>query len=160
MKFTAALIAAALMILPLQAEADHDIHDKDFGHHTMSMGSPYDVATTVERLQAAIEKRGAKVFAVIDHASGAEGIGMALRPTTTVIFGNPKLGTPIMVANQKAAFDLPLRVLVMEDEAGQTLLLTNEPAYYQETYKLPESLPQLGAMDKAIFGIFTEVVAQ
>ncbi|MBV6633771.1 MAG: DUF302 domain-containing protein [Alphaproteobacteria bacterium] len=148
------------MVVPLAAQADHDVHNRDYGHHQMTMSSPHDVPTTVQRLKAAIEKRGAKVFAVIDHAAGAESVGKALRPTTTVIFGNPKLGTPIMIANQKAAFDLPLRVLVMEDESGQTILLTNEPAYYQETYRLPETLPQLKGMDKAIFSIFTEVVGQ
>ena len=155
-----ALVAALLLVIPSVALADHDHGTRDYGSHTMRMASPYDVPTTVERLQAAIEQRGATVFAVIDHAAGAASIGAELRPTVTMIFGNPKLGTPIMQANQKAAFDLPMRVLVLQDENGQTVLFANEPAHFQETYKLPSELPQLDAMDKALFGIFTEVVSE
>ena len=155
-----ALAAALLLVIPSVALADHDHGTRDYGSHTMRMASPYDVPTTVERLQAAIEQRGAKVFAVFDHAAGAASIGAELRPTVTMMFGNPKLGTPIMQANQKAAFDLPMRVLVLQDENGQTVLFANEPAHFQETYKLPSDLPQLDAMDKALFGIFTEVVSE
>ncbi|MEO0392427.1 MAG: DUF302 domain-containing protein [Pseudomonadota bacterium] len=155
-----AITAALFLVAPSLALADHDHGTRDYGSHTMRMASPHDVASTVEKMQAAIEKRGARVFAVIDHAAGAASIGAELRPTVTIIFGNPKLGTPIMQANQKAAFDLPLRVLVMEDDQGQTVLMANEPAHFQETYKLPADLPQLKGMDKALFGIFTEVVAE
>lgn len=155
-----ALATVLLLATPSLALADHDHGSRDYGSHAMRMASPHDVPSTVERLQAAIEKRGAKVFAVIDHAAGAASIDAELRPTTTVIFGNPKLGTPIMQANQKAAFDLPMRVLVMEEENGQTVMFANEPAHFQETYKLPNDLPQLKGMDKALFGIFTEVVAE
>jgi uncharacterized protein (DUF302 family) len=81
--------------------------------------SVHDVAATVERLVAAIEKRGAKVVAKVDHAAAAAGVGLELRPTTVVIFGNPKLGTPLMQENQQAGLDLPLRVLVWRDAAGR-----------------------------------------
>jgi uncharacterized protein (DUF302 family) len=75
-------------------------------------------AATVERLKSAIEARGAKVAAVVDHAAAAEANGLSLRPTTLVIFGNPKLGTPLMESRQTVGLDLPLRVLVWEDADG------------------------------------------
>jgi uncharacterized protein (DUF302 family) len=81
--------------------------------------SAHDVGATVERLVAAIEKRGAKVVAKVDHAAAAAGAGLELRPTTVVIFGNPRLGTPLMQENQQAGLDLPLRVLVWQDAAGR-----------------------------------------
>lgn len=81
--------------------------------------SAHDVGTTVERLVAAIEKRGTKVVAKVDHAAAAAGAGLELRPTTVVIFGNPRLGTPLMQENQQIGLDLPLRVLVWQDAAGR-----------------------------------------
>lgn len=77
-----------------------------------------DFAATVERLKSAIEARGAKVAAVVDHAAAAQANGMSLGPTTLVIFGNPKLGTPLMQSQRTAGLDLPLRVLVWEDADG------------------------------------------
>jgi uncharacterized protein (DUF302 family) len=84
--------------------------------------SAHDIAATVERLIAAIDKRGAKVVAKVDHAAAAAGVGLELRPTTVVIFGNPKLGTPLMQENQQVGLDLPLRVLVWQDAAGRVLI--------------------------------------
>jgi uncharacterized protein (DUF302 family) len=80
--------------------------------------SAHDVAATVQRLGKAIEARGAKIVATVDHAAAATAAGLELRPTTLVIFGNPKLGTPLMQSRQTAGLDLPLRVLVWEDETG------------------------------------------
>ncbi|MGO4562114.1 DUF302 domain-containing protein [Mesorhizobium sp. 2RAF21] len=77
--------------------------------------SAVDFSTTVQRLQAEIEKRGAKIVATVDHASGAKANGLEMRPTTVIIFGNPMLGTPLMESLQTAGLDLPLRVLIWED---------------------------------------------
>ncbi len=76
-------------------------------------------AATVQRVEAEIEKRGAKVVATVDHAAAAKSSGLEMRPTTVVIFGNPKLGTPLMRSSQTAGIDLPLRVLVWEDADGK-----------------------------------------
>lgn len=75
-------------------------------------------AETVQRLQAEIEERGAKVAATIDHAAAAQAKGLELRPTTLIVFGNPALGTPLMQQSQTAGIDLPLRMLVWQDEGG------------------------------------------
>jgi uncharacterized protein (DUF302 family) len=77
-----------------------------------------DFAATVDRLKSAIEARGAKVAAVVDHAAAAQADGQSLGPTTLVIFGNPKLGTPLMQSRRTAGLDLPMRVLVWQQADG------------------------------------------
>lgn len=88
-----------------------------------------DVATTTDALQAAVEGAGATVFARVDHAAGAEKAGMELAPAQLLIFGNPKLGTPVMQDNPLAGLDLPLRVLVYRDGDGQVWLAYKDPAH-------------------------------
>jgi len=73
--------------------------------------SPHTVAVTLDRLSAAVEKAGAKVFARVDHAKGAASVGKELRPTEMLMFGNPALGTPAIEAAQTAGLDLPLRAV-------------------------------------------------
>jgi len=79
--------------------------------------SKNSVEVTVDKLVASIEEAGAKVFATVDHAAGAKSIGQDMAPTVLVIFGNPKLGTPIIQANRRAGLDLPVRVLIWEDQS-------------------------------------------
>ena len=100
----------------------------------MTKQSAHDVAATVERLVAAIEKRGAKVVAKVDHAAAAAGVGLQLRPTTVVIFGNPRLGTPLMQENQQVGLDLPLRVLVWQDAAGAVRVGYRSPDRLAQEY--------------------------
>lgn len=81
--------------------------------------SPHSVADTVARFVAAAEEAGATIFATIDHARGARSVSADLPETQLIIFGNPKIGTPVIAAERRAGLDLPLRVLVW-DEDGQT----------------------------------------
>lgn len=90
--------------------------------------SPHSVSVTIDRLAAAVEKAGAKVFARVDHAKGAASVEMELRPTEMLMFGNPKLGTPALQAAQTIGLDLPLRVVAYEDEGGQVHLSYHAPA--------------------------------
>lgn len=78
--------------------------------------SASDVAETADKLVAAVEAAGAKVFARVDHAAGAKTIDAELAPMTLVMFGNPKLGTPILQAEPRTGLDLPIRVLIWQDE--------------------------------------------
>ncbi|KUF12065.1 DUF302 domain-containing protein [Pseudoponticoccus marisrubri] len=87
-----------------------------------------DVPATMDALQAAVEGAGATVFARVDHAGGAADVGMELSPAQLLIFGNPQLGTPAMQDAIEAGLHLPLRVLVYEDDAGQTWLAYEAPA--------------------------------
>jgi uncharacterized protein (DUF302 family) len=84
---------------------------------------------TMRRLEAAVKAKGLTVFARIDHAEGASAVGLSLRPTEVLIFGNAKGGTPLMQAVQTIGIDLPLKALVWQDTAGQTWLSWNDPAW-------------------------------
>ena len=109
--------------------------------------SPWSVAETVSRLTAALDSRGVKVFAVIDHSGEAEAAGLELRETKVVIFGNPLAGTPVMQAAPLAALDLPLKVLVWAD-GDQTTINYAAPAELAARYDLGEELAgRLGAID-------------
>jgi uncharacterized protein (DUF302 family) len=87
-----------------------------------TVASAGGVAETVERLKGLLVQKGIAVFAHIDHAGEAGKVGLSLRPTHVLIFGNPKAGTPLMQARQTVGLDLPLRVLVWEDSEGKVWL--------------------------------------
>jgi uncharacterized protein (DUF302 family) len=84
---------------------------------------------TMNRLETAVTAKGLTVFARIDHAEGASAVGLSLRPTEVLIFGNAKGGTPLMQAVQTVGIDLPLKALVWQDAAGETWLSWNDPAW-------------------------------
>jgi uncharacterized protein (DUF302 family) len=104
------------------------------------VASPYTVDETVNRLESVLAERGVQLFALIDHSGEAEKIGMKMRPTKLVIFGNPKGGTPAMVAAPTLAIDLPLKALVWEDEGGKVWVSYNSPEYLQQRHGFPEDL--------------------
>ena len=84
---------------------------------------------TMDRVETEIGERGMNVFARIDHAAGAAEVGLTLRPTELIIFGNARGGTPLMQPNQTVGIDLPLKALVWQDAAGKTLISYNEPSW-------------------------------
>jgi len=109
--------------------------------------SPLSVADTVARFSDVLAAKGVKLFAVIDHSGEAERAGLELRATKVVIFGAPKAGTPVMEAVPVAALDLPLKVLVWDDD-GQTKLTYTAPAALAARYGLSDELAaRLGAID-------------
>lgn len=111
--------------------------------------SAHDVATTLDRLSAAVEGAGAKVFARIEHAKGADSVGMELAPMAALIFGNPKLGTPALQAAPTMGADLPLRVLAYED-GGKTWLVYHDPADVAALHGLPADHPVIAKMTGAL----------
>ena len=98
--------------------------------------SPHSVEETQQRFVSILEERGLNVFATIDHAENATGAGLNLRPTRVVIFGNPKLGTPLMQCAQSLAIDLPQKMLIWEDENGQVQVAYNDPRYLGGRHQL------------------------
>ena len=106
----------------------------------VTVPAKHSVDQTVEKLEATLQAKGVKLFAVIDHSGEAERAGMHLRPTKLLIFGNPKAGTPLMVASPTAAIDLPLKILVWEDDSGQVQISYNSPAYLQTRHGFPDEL--------------------
>ena len=95
----------------------------------ISMKSPYDVAVTADRFEKSLQAKGMTIFARINHTEGALKVGKELRSTELIIFGNPKVGTPLMQCAQSVAIDLPQKSLVWEDENGQVWLSYNDPGY-------------------------------
>lgn len=95
----------------------------------IKMKSAHSVDDTVNKLESVLESKGMNVFGRVNHAAGAEKAGMDLRPTQVLIFGNPKVGTPLMQCAQSVAIDLPQKALVWEDDAGDVWLAYNDPAY-------------------------------
>jgi uncharacterized protein (DUF302 family) len=110
------------------------------GNGLLQVASPYTVDETVKRLESVLAQRGVQVFALIDHSGEAEKVGMTMRPTKLVIFGNPKGGTPVMVAAPTLAIDLPLKALVWEDAGGKVWVSYNSPEYLQQRHGVPEDL--------------------
>ena len=87
------------------------------------------VTATIDKLENVLKTKGMTIFKRVNHAAGAEKAGLQLRPTELLIFGNPKVGTPLMLCSQTAALDLPQKALAYEDEDGQVWLAYNDPAY-------------------------------
>jgi uncharacterized protein (DUF302 family)/uncharacterized membrane protein YidH (DUF202 family) len=107
-----------------------------------SIPSHQSVDQVVQKFEGILQAAGVKLFAVVDHSGEAEKAGMHMRPTKLLIFGNPKAGTPLMIAAPSIAIDLPLKVLVWEDAAGKTWISFNTPAYLQQRHALPQELVQ------------------
>jgi uncharacterized protein (DUF302 family) len=105
--------------------------------------SSFGAAETVDRLVGEIAKRGLTLFARIDHAAGAAEVGLPLRPTVLLIFGNAKGGTPLMQVDQTVGIDLPLKALVWDDADGKTWLSYNEPRWIAARHGLVTSQPHL-----------------
>ncbi|MFK7993513.1 MAG: DUF302 domain-containing protein [Granulosicoccus sp.] len=96
--------------------------------------SPHDVATTIDNLTSVLEAKGMTVFGRVNHAQNAEKAGLSLRPTEVLIFGNPKIGTPLMNCAQSVALDLPQKMIAWQDEAGATYLGWNDPMYLKNRH--------------------------
>ena len=104
--------------------------------------SRHSVEQTVEKLKNILQSKSVALFALIDHSGEAEKVGLKMRSTKLVIFGNPKAGTPLMLAAPSSAIDLPLKILVWEDGQGKVWLSYNSPEYLKERHGLPQELMQ------------------
>ncbi|MEL6477042.1 MAG: DUF302 domain-containing protein [Pseudomonadota bacterium] len=112
--------------------------------------SKHSVAVTIDRLAAAVEKAGAKVFARVDHAAGAASVDAELRPNQMLMFGNPKLGTPAMQGAPGMGLDLPLRMVAWEDANGQVQIAYRDPAAAAALHGLPADHPVIAKMQGAL----------
>jgi uncharacterized protein (DUF302 family) len=119
--------------------------------------SDFGAKETMDRLEAEVKAKGLAVFARVDHAAGAAAVGMQLRPTELLIFGNARGGTPLMQANQVAGIDLPLKALVYQDMAGQVWLAYNNPDWIAQRHGLgPGVGPNVEALSKALDALARE----
>jgi uncharacterized protein (DUF302 family) len=112
--------------------------------------SRLSVDDTVDRLETILKSKGVTLFALIDHSGEAEKVGMKMPPTKLLIFGNPKGGTPLMLASPSVAIDLPLKILIAENSEGQVWISYNSAEYLKERHGLPENLLQNIAVVQAL----------
>jgi len=106
----------------------------------ISKPSPYSVRKTIDRMEILLRTKGIKVFARIDQAAEAKAAGLEMPPMELLIFGNPKAGTPLMLAVPESGIDLPLKAMAWQDKTGAVYLAYNDPAYLQSRFNLPENL--------------------
>jgi uncharacterized protein (DUF302 family) len=130
--------------------------------HTMAaeglttIPSSYGPKDTMNRLEAAVKAKGTTVFDRIDHAAGASAVGLSLRPTEVLIFGNAKAGTPLMQSVQTIGLDLPLKALVWQDTSGKTWFSYNDPAWLAKRLGLSgEAEAAVGIITAALHAVAT-----
>jgi uncharacterized protein (DUF302 family) len=114
----------------------------------VNKATDYSVEETVNALQSLLAAKGVKLFVVVDHSSEAATVGLHMKPTKLLIFGNPQAGTPLMLAAPSTAIDLPLKILVWEDGGGKVWMSYNSPEYLQKRHGFPdELLPNIAVVE-------------
>ena len=120
-----------------------------------TIASGFGPQETMDRLEAEIRAHGMNVFARIDHAAGAAKVGLILRPTELVIFGNARGGTPLMQSVQTVGIDLPLKALVWQDAANRTWLSYNEPNWIAQRHGVADAEPVVSKMTHLLSAVTT-----
>ncbi|MEL7542712.1 MAG: DUF302 domain-containing protein [Pseudomonadota bacterium] len=143
--FFAVLAGVSLALSPMTAFAAD-------GSPLITKLSAHDAATTLDRLAGILEKKGITIFARVDHAKGAKSVELDLPPTELLVFGNPKLGTPLMQANRGIGIDLPMKALAWTDVDGKTYLSYTDPAKLSARWGIGDRAAvfkkMTGALDK------------
>lgn len=121
--------------------------------------SMHSVTATVDKLESALKNKGMTVFKRVSHSGGAAKVGLELRPTELMIFGNPKVGTPLMQCQQLAALDLPQKALVYEDADGQVWFAYNDPEYIADRHNISGCDDVVHKISRALFN-FSMVATQ
>jgi uncharacterized protein (DUF302 family) len=137
-------IAVAILFISISglvlagSHGDHgDEHsDAKIGNGLIVIRSTHNVVETADKLELILTQKGMTVFARIDHSAGAKKVEKVLRPTELIIFGNPKVGTPLMQCAQTIAIDLPQKMLIWEDSEGLTWLGYNAPQYLKQRHQV------------------------
>jgi uncharacterized protein (DUF302 family) len=137
------LLAMAAILLALPAQ----------GQDFRTLKSKYSVQETLDRLSATLTEKGIKVMARVDHAAGAKAAGLKLKPTQLLIFGNPKLGTPLMQSKRMIGLDLPMKVLAWEDDKGEVHVAYTLPATLASRHGVTDKGEIIGKMTKALAGL-------
>ncbi len=122
---------------------------EDNGIVSKPANHPVDVV--VARIKNMLQTKGVELFALVDHSGEAEKVGMKMKPTKLLIFGNPQAGTPLMLAAPSCAIDLPLKILVWEDADGKVWLSYNSPQYLQRRHNIPQDLlPNIAVIETLV----------
>ena len=153
--FTVLIILSSL--ISTQTNASNS--DSDGKNGIITIKSIHSVSVTIDKLEAVLNKKGMTIFKRVDHATGAQKAGLQLRPTELLIFGNPKVGTPLMLCSQTAALDLPQKALAYEDENGQTWLAYNDPTYMANRHNIQGCVQAIQKVSNAL-GKFTKIATE
>jgi uncharacterized protein (DUF302 family) len=148
----AALLMCGFFCLSTTAMAD--------AQGLVSLKSAHSVSATMDKLEAILKEKGMNVFARINHSEGAKKAEMELRPTELLIFGNPKVGTPLMLCSQTVAIDLPQKALAWEDASGQVWLSYNDPEYLNQRHGLGDCAEGLKKVSGALNNLATAATAE
>jgi uncharacterized protein (DUF302 family) len=116
----------------------------------INVKSTHSVAETADRLERLLSEKGMTVFLRLNHAEAAASVGITLRPTELIIFGNPKVGSPLMAKQQTIGIDLPQKMLIWQDASGQVWLTYNDADYLAERHELSQDLPSFEKVRKAL----------
>ena len=137
-------LALCALVLSVQTVAAENL--------LISKKSPHGVAETLDRLDRVLTSKGVTVFARVDHAAGAAKVGQELPATQLLIFGNPRIGTPLMLSDRRIAIDLPMKALAWRDGAGQVWLSYTDPGALKARFGIADRDPvfqkMTGALDK------------
>jgi len=136
-------VAITLCLLPALASASHD-------DGMITKKSKYSVSQTLDKLEAVLKKKGITVAMRWKHDEKAKGVGIPLRPTELLVFGNPKLGSHMFTSNQTSGIDLPLKALAYQDEKGDVYLTYNDPAYIAKRHHIKDRAKILAKMSGAL----------
>lgn len=128
-KWTTMVLSTLALLSPVLAWANAD-------NGLIQVQSQHSVQETSDKLVKVLNSKGMTVFAQVDHAAGAKKVDIELRPTQVIIFGNPKVGSPLMVCQQSVAIDLPQKALISEDENGKVWLTYNDPKYLASRHQI------------------------
>lgn len=126
----------------------------------VSVKSAHPVKETADRLESLLREKGIKLFSRIDHAAGARQVGKHLRPTELLIFGNPKMGSPLMICGQTVAIDLPQKMLIWEDASGDVWLSYNAPRYLVQRHDISACEDTIRMMESALGNIAKAATTQ
>ncbi len=147
MRLSLLLLIGLMWVSPLHAE-----------NTMITKKSSHSVKVTLDRLEAALKEKGITVAVRWDHAGAAQGVGMPLRPMEVLIFGNPKLGTPLMQSNPRAGVDLPLKVLAWEDDKGQVWVGYTRPDALAARYDIKNQDEVIKKITGALDGLTNQAI--
>lgn len=153
------ILLTALTTLLLLAPLNSVYADSHSKQPMLTKKSAHSVAQTLDRLTTVLKSKGITIFARVDHAAGAKKVGLELRPTELLLFGNPKLGTPLMQSNQRIGIDLPLKALAWQDNEGTVWLAYPGPDYLKSKHSIGDKDKVFGNMAKAL-GNFSEIAVK
>lgn len=161
MKLAAALIVGCAIAACATSETEDSIAHENEVHsaHIISIESNADFTTTLSQLLGGLKDGGYEIFAVIDHQAGAQSIGQDLRPTTVVIFGNPRAGTMLMSKDQRIGLRLPVKMLVSEDAGGKVHITYTDLEHLFAEFELSSMEGLLSVMQQSLAKLSVKAAA-